>query len=390
MTTKHKESKSPHSATLTESDPNETGVTGYQSAVFDQILFGIPDKDLNSTFAQASVHANTKTMNLSVANRNFVVLGQSSTAHHSDTHLLRKSQEEADPRRADGQVERLQPMDAGESSIVQCFSKPVVSEEESQRKTRNSSDEILLDVESSLPVIKKQGVLNGIQCEEILKNLELLQDNGEFEHHKRLFNFCLEQCVAKSRKGMEVIVNEQQIPIGEHCNQICKRLKEDKQLFSLYSRLCTKQEYADMELALIIEQGVSFMYNKQLRKSKLYFTSVIELAGQCQLRNPNILMARAYFLLAANCSCRKPKNFSTFFECLRRSEALLQNHESPEDWAEMYYTLGFIWLNYMSMVPDDERNAKARKETQEKAKTYYEWAIAVCMKDPRPTLKGST
>ena len=142
-----------------------------------------------------------------------------------------------------------------------------------------------------------------------------------------------------------------------------------------------------MELALIIEQGVSFMYNKQLSKSKLYFTSVIQLADHCKLRNPNILMARTYFLLAANCSCRKPRNFSTFLECLRRSETLLQNHDSPEDWAEMYYTLGFIWLNYMSMVPDDDRNARARKDIQEKAKNYYEWAIAICMKDPRSRIQ---
>ena len=213
--------------------------------------------------------------------------------------------------------------------MVHCVSEPAVSEEASQPKPSNSSVEILLDVEPSLPVIKKQGFLNGLQCEEILKNLELLQDNGKFEHHKRLFNFCLQQCFEKRSKGMEVKANEQKIPIGEHCNQVLKkfqrfqqtgRLKEDEQLFSLYSRLCTKQEYADMELALIIEQGVSFMYNKQLSKSKLYFTSVIQLADHCKLRNPNILMARAYFLLAANCSCRKPRNFSTFLECLRRSE----------------------------------------------------------------------
>jgi len=49
----------------------------------------------------------------------------------------------------------------------------------------------------------------------------------------------------------------------------------------------------------------------------------------------------------------------------------------------MYYNLGIAWLNYMSVVPDDDRNAKARKEMQEKAKNCYEWAIAICKKDPR-------
>ena len=88
MTTKHKQPKTPHSATVTDSIPNETGATGHQSAVFDQVLFTIADNDLNSTFAQASVHTDTKTMSLSLVNCNFVVFGQHSTAHHLDSHLL--------------------------------------------------------------------------------------------------------------------------------------------------------------------------------------------------------------------------------------------------------------------------------------------------------------
>ena len=49
----------------------------------------------------------------------------------------------------------------------------------------------------------------------------------------------------------------------------------------------------------------------------------------------------------------------------------------------MYCIFGSVWLSYMSMVPDDHRNAKARKEMQEKAKNCYEWAIAICKKDQR-------
>jgi len=302
MTTKHEQPKTPHSATVTDSAPKESGATGHHSSVSDQILFIFPDNDFTPTIARASIDTNTKTMDLSLDNCNLVVFGQSSTVHHSDSHVLQKSQQEADLRRADCHVELIRPMEAEESIIVQCFSRPGVSVEESQHKPNTSSGEILLDVEPSLPVIKKQGFLNGLQCEEILTNLELLQDNGKFEHHKRLFNFCLERCVEKGNKDMEV--NKQQIPNGDHCNQVLKkfqifqenkRLKKDEQLFSLYSRLCSKKQYADMELALIIEQGVSFMYHKQLGKSKLYFTSVIELAEHCQLRNPNILIARAYF-----------------------------------------------------------------------------------------------
>ena len=321
--------------------------------------------DSTSVIAEASLDTKTKTLNVTLKNWNAVFISQ---------------------------VEQIQPMEAEADSIVQCFSSPGVSEEESQQKPNTSSGEILVDVEPSLPVIRKQGFLNGPQCEEILKNLELLQDSGKFEQHKRFFNFFLQRSVEKGNKDMKVITNEHQIPNGEHCNQVLKKfqgngqLKKDEHLFSLYSRLCTQKEFADMELALIIEQGVSFMYHKQLGRSKRYFTSVIELAEHCQLRNPNILIARAYLLLAANYNsrARKTKNVSDIMECLRRSEDLLQNHDSPEDVAEMYFTSGIVWLSYMSYrIPDDERNSKARMEIRERAKTYYERAIAICKKDPR-------
>jgi len=270
-----------------------------------------------------------------------------------------------------GDGEQIQIMEAEEDTTVQCFSRPAFYEEESQHKSNNSSGEILLDVEPSPPVVRKQVFLNGPQCEDVLKNLELLQDNGKFQDHQRMFNFFLQRCVKKGNKDMKA--NKQQIPNEEHCNQVFKMfqlfqengwLKKDVQLFSLYSRLSAKKEYANMVLALIIEQGVSFIYHKQLSKNKLYLTLVIEIAEHCKLRNPNILIARAYVLLAANDSstASKTKIVSTILECLRRSEALLQNYDSPEDWAEIYHHFGIVWLNYMRMVPDDERNAKARKE----------------------------
>ena len=325
-----------------------------------------------SVVAEASLDTKAKTANVILKNWNGVLVGQ---------------------------VEQIRPMEAEADSTAQCFSGPPVSEQESchgQQKTSKSSGEILLDVEPSLPIIRKQGFLNGPRCEEILKNLELLQDSGKFQEHKQSFNFFLERAVKKRNKDVEV--NKQQIPNRDNCHQALKkiqhfqengRLKKDEQLLSLYSRLCTKKEYADMELALIIEQGVSFMYHKQLSKSKLYFASVIELAGHCKVRNPNILIARAYVLLAANCNsrARKTKNVPVIMEYLNRSEVLLQNHESPEDLAEMYFTLGIVYLGRMSRIPDDERNSKARTEIRERARTFYERAIAICKKDPRPRVQ---
>ena len=246
MTTKHKQPKTPHSATVPDSVPYETGTTDHQSAVFDQILFRTPDKDLNSTFAQASIDTNTKAMKLSLANCKLAVFGQCSTAPHSDCHFLRKRQEQADLGRAHCHPEQIRPTEAEADRTVHCFGKPAVSNEESQQKPNNLPAEILLDVEPSLPLIRKQGFLNGPQCEEILKNLELLQDNGKFEEHQRLFNFFLQRHLEKGNDDMEV--NKQQIPNGGHSNQVLKkfqlfqekrRLKEDELLFSLYSRLCT-------------------------------------------------------------------------------------------------------------------------------------------------------
>ena len=160
MTTRYEQPKTPHLATVTDSAPNDIGVASHQSALCDQILFSIPEKDLSSTFVQVSIDTNTKTMSLSLTNCNLLLFGQSSTVHHSDSNLLRKSQEEADLREADCCVEQIRPMEA----------RPDGSVEESQQKPNTSSGtgEILLDIEPSLPVIRKQGFLNGSHCEEIL------------------------------------------------------------------------------------------------------------------------------------------------------------------------------------------------------------------------------
>lgn len=260
--------------------------------------------DSTSVIAEVSPDTKTRTLNVIVMNCNAVLVRQ---------------------------VEHIKPMEAEADSSVKCFSRSGVSEKESQQKLNTSSGEIFMDIEPSLPVIRKKGLLNGPQCEKMLQTLELLQDSGAFEDHKRKFNFFLQRC----NKDMKVITNTQQIPNEEHCNQV-----KDEQLPSLFARLGTKKEYADMELALVIEQGVSHMYRKQLTKSKVYFTSVTQLAEHCKLRNPNILTARAYILLAANLNsrARKIKNVSAILECLARSQYLLQNHDSPEDWAEMYFT----------------------------------------------------
>ena len=269
--------------------------------------------------------------------------------------------------------------------------------EERTQKQNLSAESLGLNVELSLPLIKKQGYLNGSQCERIMEQLEILQDNGKFQKHKRLVDSYLNRC--KDRKSTHMgSTKETQQNLndvrGAQCEKALKKLEllqnngkldKNENLFSLYSRLCQEGENADMELSLIIEQAVSFMYQKEFKKSKLFLTSVIELGNYCQLRNPAILIARAKFLLAENHTHMydKDKKIQSLLKCLEHSEGLLQHHDSPEDWAELYYNYGSVWLAIMSTIPDDERRAQARKHARENARSYYERAIDFCQKDPR-------
>ena len=131
-----------------------------------------PD-DSTSVIAETTLETKTKTLNLILENCNAVLVSQ---------------------------VEQIEPLEAEADSIVQSFIKPAASEEESQQNSSNSSCEIILDVEPSLPVIKKQGVLNGPQCEEVLKTLELLQDSGKFQDHQRMFEFFVQRSMRGKRQ----------------------------------------------------------------------------------------------------------------------------------------------------------------------------------------------
>ena len=190
-----------------------------------------------------------------------------------------------------------------------------------------------------MPLIEKQGYLNGQECERILKKLELLQDEGKFAEHERLVTACI--------------------------------------------RRFADGENPHMELALKMERGVASSYQKEFKNSERMFISVIksEKTQNCDVMNPSILTARAYFLLVADYRNKESVKLSTLFEFLKRSEFLLQNHDSPEEWAELYYNYGSVWLKYMSIIPDDLRNAQARETIREKAKYYYEQAVSFCQRD---------
>ena len=75
------------------------------------------------------------------------------------------------------------------------------------------------------------------------------------------------------------------------------------------------------------------------------------------------------------------KRKSRLFEYLERSEILFQNYDSPEDWAELYQKYGRLWLDCMSLISDDQRNAPARRNAKENARHYFEQDISYSQKD---------
>ena len=296
--------------------------------------FTFPLDDTTSVTAEAAVDTESNSLNILLANCNLVTVGSSSKANcylHDKEHKCVSNGELRSDSSLQQQKTTMEKSDYRLQSVHQAQSS----------NQPDSGGLFTVSVEPLLPLIKKQGYLNGPQCEQIMEQLELLQDNGKFGEHESLVTSYLQRCGSK--------------------------------------------EMSDLELALKMERGVAFSYHQEFRSSKRMFVSVInsEKDRQIQLRNPNILTARAYFLLVADYRNRKFVKLSPLFEFLRRSECLLQNHESPEDWAELYYNYGSVWLAYMSMISDDERNATARNAARRNARHYYEQAICFCKRDPR-------
>ena len=296
---------------------------------FDKTFTSPPD-DATSVITEADADTQSNTLNILLTNCSLVTVEASSKANCYLDDNEHNCVSNGDVR-SDSRLE--QQKTATEKSDYRL--QPL---HEAQNINQPDSSDLFT---VSVAPIKKQGYLNGPQCEQILEQLELLQDNGRF---------------------------------GEH-----------ETLVTSYLRRCGSGENSDLQLALKMERGVAFSYHKEFKNSKRMFVSVIksEKNQQLQLRNPNILTARAYFLLAADYRNKKFVKLAPLFEFLRRSECLLQNHDSPEDWAELYYNYGSAWLAYMSMIPDDERNATARNTARQNARRYYEQAICFCKRDSR-------
>ena len=301
-----------------------------------------PD-DSNSFSIEANFDTRTKTLNVILNNCNAVLVGQSNSGQIDCNQCLLDNKH--NPEHKDSWHEDALPDSSPKVEEERCKQQKVKVQHQvtpfhdAQDSKLAMSGEGVVDVEPVIPLIKTQGYLHGSQCERIMEQLEHLQDNGQFEKHDRLVATCLKDSSCKGN--------------------------------------------TDMELALTIERGVAFSYQKEFKKSKRLFISVINTDTVSQLINPNILLARAYYRLVQDSRYRKNMKLSVLFHCLEKSEFLLQNHQSPVDWSEVYYNYGSLWLAYMSTIPDDERHAHARNDARGKARLYFEKTIECCKKDHR-------
>ena len=225
---------------------------------------------------------------------------------------------------------------------VDCQVQPL--SETKERERIDVGETSIAHVELPIPSIKVQGDFSGKhrEGERLLQTLELCQDNGMFVEHKRL--------------AMEKI-----------------HYYED-----------TKN--ADMVLVLKIEQAVALSYENKSKSAKKMLISVTESDLNGQALYGDVISARAFYVLAAHMrkeeKHRKLK-LTLLFDYLRRSEHLLQQYDSPEDWADLYYTYGCLWLDYMTLIPDDTRNARARDATRDNARCSFEKALFFSQQDHR-------
>ena len=154
-------------------------------------LFTMRGKDSSSTYiAEASWDTLQNTLTLTLKGCNAVVVGKSTTIEYDSDcdHRLHggkiqtncfdsgKVQTASNSKILDGSDAEQTDVSAKKTQIKKC---------EKQAMQQNLSAGLQgLDVEQSLPFIKKQGYLKGPQCEQIMEQLEILQDNGKFAQHK--------------------------------------------------------------------------------------------------------------------------------------------------------------------------------------------------------------
>ena len=225
--------------------------------------------DGNTLYSENSISVSDKAteprnLNLRIENRSLVIVQQSLTKQQQPnwehTFLKRET------KHANGGEVQSDSAPKTKGSLLDQHKRPAelvacqlqTFGDTQQRSQTEWRDTFIASVDPLMPLIEKHGYLNGKECERILKKLELLQDEGKFAEHERLVTACI--------------------------------------------RRSADEENPDMELALKMERGVASSYRKEFKNSKRWFIAVInsEKTQNCDVMNPSILTARAYFLLVAD------------------------------------------------------------------------------------------
>lgn len=294
-----------------------------------------------SVIAEANFETDTNTLNVTLEDCSLILVGQPNKAeivkcnHCCDQDRLQRENCPKEPD-SDDRSER----EKGGRKKVECY--PQVF---SKGEIRSDSGPMVADcVERPMEPIQVQGDLSGKPnlSELFLETLEFLQDNGKFDEHDSL--------ITKAKHYYE------------------------------------ERQNADMLLLLEIEQAAPLSYKGHSKLATKRLKSVIKSDLKSQTLHPDVITGKAYFLLAAD--MRRDKNrrnlkFSRILECLRVSECLLINYDTPENLSELYQTYGSVWLDRMSQISNDERNARARKDAGEQSKYYFAKAIYFSKQDDR-------
>lgn len=167
--------------------------------------------DGNTLYSKNSISFSDKAteprnLNLRIENRSLVIVQQSLTKQQQPnwehTFLKRET------KHANGGEVQSDSAPKTKGSLLDQHKRPAelvacqlqTFGDTQQRSQTEWRDTFIASVDPPMPLIEKQGYLNGQECERILKKLEFLQDDGKFAEHERLVTACIQRfAVAKIR-----------------------------------------------------------------------------------------------------------------------------------------------------------------------------------------------
>ena len=160
-----------------------------------------------NTYSENSISVSDKAteprnLKLKIQNKSLVIVQQSLAKQQQfnweHTFLKRET------KRADGGEVQSDSATETKGSLLDQYKRPaelVACKLQTFGETQHCSqtewrDTFIASVDPPIPLIEKQGYLNGQKCERILEKLELLQDAGKFAEYEHLVTSC--SCSSRS------------------------------------------------------------------------------------------------------------------------------------------------------------------------------------------------